>query len=143
MKVLSTEIEIAAGRERVWEILADFDRYPEWNPFVRKIEGEKVVGGRLTVHIKPGDGKGITLKPEIVRFEKHEAFVWNGKLLIGGLFDGKHEFRLEPIDKDTTRFIHREEFTGILVPILWRMLEEDTRKGFIEMNKALRTAAEA
>ena len=143
MKVLSTEIEIAAPNERVWEILTDFERYPEWNPFVRKIEGEQMVGGRLTVHIKPGDRKGMTLRPEVLRIERYKALVWKGKLFIGGLFDGKHEFLIEPIDKDTTRFIHREEFTGILVPILWRMLEEDTRKGFIEMNTALKAAAEA
>jgi hypothetical protein len=40
------------------------------------------------------------------------------------------------------RFVHREEFTGILVPLLWRSLDRDTRRGFEEMNRRLKELAE-
>ena len=36
---LYSEIEIHSSQERIWEILADFSRYPEWNPFIRSIRG--------------------------------------------------------------------------------------------------------
>ena len=39
---LFTMTEIEAPAERVWHILTDFARYPEWNPFIRCIEGEPV-----------------------------------------------------------------------------------------------------
>ena len=34
---LDTDVEIDASAERVWSVLADFDAYPEWNPFIRAI----------------------------------------------------------------------------------------------------------
>ncbi|MER3407514.1 MAG: SRPBCC domain-containing protein, partial [Nitrososphaera sp.] len=39
-KEVRTEIEIAAGPQRVWQVITDFARYPEWNPFIRRVEGE-------------------------------------------------------------------------------------------------------
>jgi uncharacterized protein YndB with AHSA1/START domain len=47
MKELRTEIEIAAPPERVWAVLADFDSYPEWNPFIRRIRGQPAAGSKL------------------------------------------------------------------------------------------------
>ena len=40
MRVISTEIEISASDEEVWQVLSDFDAYPEWNPFIKTIEGK-------------------------------------------------------------------------------------------------------
>ncbi len=53
---LRTEIEIAASPERVWQALLDFARYPEWNPYVKAVEGKLGVGERLTLTLTPADG---------------------------------------------------------------------------------------
>jgi hypothetical protein len=36
---IKTEIPIGAPASAVWSILMDFERYPEWNPFIKKISG--------------------------------------------------------------------------------------------------------
>ena len=46
MKEIQTEIEINASAEKVWRVLIDFAAYSEWNPFVRRVEGEVSVGAR-------------------------------------------------------------------------------------------------
>ena len=51
MRQLRAEIEIAAPPERVWEVLFDFDAYPEWNPFIRRISGSPREGEKLEVRI--------------------------------------------------------------------------------------------
>ena len=40
MKEVFSEIDIQAPAERVWQVLTDFASYPEWNPFIRRINGE-------------------------------------------------------------------------------------------------------
>ena len=36
-KQIKTSIHINATKEKVWEILMDFEKYPEWNPFIKSI----------------------------------------------------------------------------------------------------------
>lgn len=142
MTELSTEIEIDAPADRVWKELMDFGAYPEWNPFVREISGKPEVGAALSVYIKPEGGMGAKLAPAVVKVTENRLFAWKGKFGISGIFDGQHEFHIEPIADDKVRFVQREEFSGILVPILWPMLRKNTQRGFEDMNRALKKRAE-
>ena len=141
MKELRTEIEIDASPERVWGVLTDFGSYPEWNPFIRRIGGEPVVGRRLEVRIEPPEGRGLTFKPSVRNVEPNRELAWLGHLLLPGIFDGEHHLELEPRDGGTL-FVQREEFRGILVPLFGGGLEK-TRRGFEQMNAALKRRAEA
>jgi uncharacterized protein YndB with AHSA1/START domain len=38
-KEIITEIEIDASPSQVWQVLTDFEKYPTWNPFIKKISG--------------------------------------------------------------------------------------------------------
>ncbi len=40
MVQISTEIEINASPERVWQVLTDFPSLPDWNPFLQTAEGD-------------------------------------------------------------------------------------------------------
>jgi hypothetical protein len=66
---------------------------------------------------------------------------WLGRVLLPGIFDGEHVHELEPRGPDRTRYVQREKFRGILVPLLGRTLEA-TRLGFEKMNAALEARAE-
>ncbi|MFM2360786.1 MAG: hypothetical protein RLY16_2779, partial [Bacteroidota bacterium] len=39
-KEIKTTIEIHASPARVWEVLTNFDEYPNWNPFIKSLKGE-------------------------------------------------------------------------------------------------------
>ncbi|MCZ6676917.1 MAG: SRPBCC domain-containing protein [Candidatus Poribacteria bacterium] len=142
MKELHTEIEIQAPPERVWQLLTDFADFPQWNPFIRRISGEAKAGARLEVHIQPSGAKGMTFRPKVLRLEPNVELRWLGRLLIPGLFDGEHIFAIEPLGADKVRFVQREIFKGVLVPLFASQLDTDTRRGFEEMNQALKTRAE-
>ncbi len=143
MKELRTEIEIGAPAERVWQILTDFASYPEWNPFVRSISGEAKEGAQLEVYLQPSGARGMTFRPTVLNAEPSRQFSWLGHLFISGLFDGEHAFEIERLAENRVRFVQRESFRGLLVPLLLRMVENDTRRGFEEMNAALKSRAEA
>jgi hypothetical protein len=142
MRELRTQIEVEATPERVWEILTDFDAYPEWNPFIQRIEGEAAPGSKLEVRIEPPGGRAMTFKPTLLEVAPGQELRWLGRLLAPGLFDGEHSLRIEPIDDSRVRFVQAERFTGVLVPVLGKSLEK-TQRGFTAMNEALKRRAEA
>lgn len=142
MTRLDTSIEIEAPAKQIWAVLTDFSSYPEWNPFVRSVEGELETGRRLHVRLEPPGLRGMTLRPKLVAVDPPRAFRWHGHLGVPGLFDGEHGFEIEPLASGRVRFRQSEEFRGVLVPLLWRMLETKTRRGFEAMNAALKRRAE-
>lgn len=142
MKELRSEIEIETSAERVWQLLTDFARFPQWNPFIRRASGDVKPRQRLEVKIQPSGTNGMTFRPIVLKAEPNRELRWIGHLLIPGLFDGEHIFTIEPLGTNRVRFIQREIYTGLLVPLFARGLDTDTQRGFIEMNQALKIQAE-
>lgn len=134
---ISTQITIQASPEKVWNILMDYEEYPNWNPFVSKIEGGQKEKQRLKVQLP-----GMKFKPTIVKSVQNEKFEWLGHLLFKGLFDGNHCFHIEKIDNQSCKFIHQEHFSGILVKMFLKKLNGETLDGFKAMNEALKKRAE-
>ena len=142
MKELFSEIEIDARAERVWEILMDFKSYPDWNPFVRRIEGEAAHGERLRVTMQLEGRKSMVFKPRIKNHEPPREFRWLGHLILPGLFDGEHVFLIESLAENRIRFIQREYFSGILASPFLKGIDAQTQAGFEAMNLALKERAE-
>jgi hypothetical protein len=141
-KEIKTEILINATPEKVWAILTDFENYPNWNPFIKLIKGEVKIGNKIIVKIEPPEAKGMTFKPKILTFETNKELSWLGHLLFAGLFDGKHKFELIDNGDGTTTFRQSEKFKGVLVPLFKKQLDNNTKKGFEEMNRKLKEIAE-
>ena len=59
-----------------------------------------------------------------------------------GVFDGEHELRVLAGTEGGARFVQREVFSGLLVPLMGKVLD-DTETGFAAMNAALRERAVA
>lgn len=136
---LRTETVIAARPATVWHILTDTARYPEWNPFIRRLEGPLVAGGRITATIQPLGRRAMTFRPLLLRVEPERELRWLGRVLLPGLFDGEHVFRLLP-EAGGTRLIHEEMFSGLLTRLI---RAEPFRPSFEAMNAALKARAEA
>lgn len=141
-KEIRTSIIINAPANKVWQVLTDFGQYPTWNPFIKSITGDAKVGNTIAVRIEPPGGQGMTFKPIVLAFEKNKQFRWKGKLLVKGLFDGEHIFELTDNGNGTTTLVQREVFTGILVPLFAKMLDNNTVAGFNLMNQALKERVE-
>ena len=140
---LHTEITIDAPTDVVWDVLTDLDRYSEWNPFVVRSEGRVAVGETLVHRMQPPGGKAMTFRPTVTELDPGRVFEWLGRLVIPGLFDGRHRFELHPTAAGGTRLVHTERFRGVLVRLLKKSLDTRTREGFESMNEALRERAEA
>ena len=67
---VDTKIEIHTPIERVWEILTDFDLYPDWNPIIRRIKGEMKEGTRLEIFLQPISKKERLTGQRLVRLSR-------------------------------------------------------------------------
>jgi hypothetical protein len=142
MRRIERAVEIDAPAGRVWDVLVDFASYPEWNPFVTSISGNASPGGRLSVYLRPPQGRGMTFRPRVLAAVPGRELRWLGRLFVPGLFDGEHSFVIEPVDSRRCRLVQGETFRGLLVGLFGKVLER-TAKGFEAMNAALKARAEA
>jgi hypothetical protein len=142
VREIRTSTEIAAPPGAVWEVLTDFDAYPEWNPFVRSIAGTLAEGERLEVSLGASGKKPMGFAPVVTSLVPGEEFAWLGHLGVKGVFDGHHHFQLSASETGT-RLEHFEQFSGALSPILLAAIGATTARGFDEMNQALKERVEA
>jgi hypothetical protein len=133
---ITATTEIAASPERVWQVLSDTAAYPEWNPFVRRLDGSLELGSRISVDLQPGQKKPQTMQPKIVDFKPGHTFTWLGHVGVPGLLDGRHTFTVEPYG-DGARLIQHEVLCGALTPLFRSMLTRDTPRAFLALNDAL------
>ena len=139
IKEIKTEITIKANPVEVWKILTKFEQYPSWNPFITAIEGKAILGKQIKVSIVPPEGKKMVFKPRVQVLKEYQELRWLGHFMFKGLFDGVHSFELIHQGDGTTLFKHSETFNGIMV----RFFNLDkTKKGFLEMNRALKNLVE-
>jgi hypothetical protein len=142
MRELISTIEINATPEKVWQVLLEFEKYSQWNPFIKSIHGNPIVGEKIEARIHPPGQRHMNFKPIILRVDNNRELRWLGHLLFPGIFDGEHAFIIEKQENSKVIFRQEEKFSGILTPVFWKSLYQHTRIGFIEMNQALKQRVE-
>jgi hypothetical protein len=142
MRTIEATTVINAPVTAVWRVLSDGQQYADWNPFITVVSGDLAPGSRPTLRITPPGKRPSTFRPRVIQASAEEGLRWLGRLILPGLCDADHEFRLTPSAGGRTQLVQRETFRGVLVPLLAGMLEP-TRQGFEAMNAALRQRVEA
>jgi len=143
MKELYTEVVINAGAEHVFRILTDITRYHEWNPLIVSAGGKVAPGEKLDIRIRPPGKSDQPYVVKVLRVVPEREFVWLGHMKMKGILDGMHFFELFPEGTNRVRLVHREEFRGLLVPLVWRaFLDTRMREGFEALNRNLKELAE-
>ena len=138
MKHYDAAASIAAPPERVWAILTDAPAYAQWDSGVQKVDGAIAPGEKIKVVSEANPGRAFPVK--VTRFDAHRAMEWSGGMPLG-LFKGVRTFTLTPEDGGT-RFTMREEYTGPLLPMIWRSMP-DLDPSFEQFARGLKAEAEA
>ena len=133
-----TEIIIKSSKEKVWQTLLDFQNYPNWNSFIKKIEGNSALGGKIKAKMYPPVGMPLAFEGTICRNKPTKTFAWNGYLVARWLFEPTHIFEIEEKSENEILFIHREEYEGFIIPFVKFMLPTLVGKGFEVMNEDLK-----
>lgn len=142
VRTIRSAIEIRAPIEVVWSVLTDFASYPEWNPHLRHVRGRPREGRRLTIRSEPPGGRAFRFRTRVTCWRPPHELRWRATLISPRLLTAEHGFRLEPLGSGRVRFVQDETFRGRLVPLYSRFRLRATRRGFEQMNQALRERAE-
>ncbi len=141
VKTVQREIIINAPAEKVWAALTTFALYQEWNPFISAITGKASVGERLRVKAKlpglPEIAFDATVKSSLFPVELE----WQA-IFLKGVFEASHSFTIERLAVGECRFLHAEQFSGILSAAVLFLLEERFCEGYRLMNEALKARVE-
>lgn len=135
---ISTSIIINADITTVWETFTHFESYPQWNSFIKSINGDVRKGAKINVEID-----GMKFKPEVISFEKEKELIWLGNFILPRIFDGKHAFKFQRNTNGTTTLIHEEHFRGLLLPLMKKKLRTEVIDGFKQFNEILKKKSEA
>ncbi|MBI1824219.1 MAG: SRPBCC domain-containing protein [Nitrospirae bacterium] len=142
MREIRTEIEITSPPTKVWRILTQFDNWKNWNPIINEASGVASLGSDLSIAMRGNNGKdGPKYMPKITIFEEPKSFRWRAKMMAEFLFTNDKVFELEETGSGT-RLIHKELFSGMLVPLFWSKLNQGVPPMLKSMNDSLKRIVE-
>jgi uncharacterized membrane protein len=107
-------VEIAAPRERVWQISVDVERWPEWARNFRDVRrlDAGAFGPQSSARIRQRGIPATTWR--VASFDDGHAFSWRGRLFPGLWSTGTH--LVEPADGGTSVTLG-VELSGPLAPL--------------------------
>jgi hypothetical protein len=93
--------------------------------------------------VQPPGGRTMTFRPRLLTVDEKKEIRWIGHLILPGLLDGEHTLLLREQEENRVLFIQKEQFQGILTPLIQDKLFRNTLRGFEQMNLALKDRAES
>ena len=85
----------------------------------------------------------MTLHCQVLAVTPSKELCWKYHVIHPSLFRGEHHFTIEPMGSNQVRFIDREVFNGLFVPLQAKDIDTHSKLGFEAMDKALKARAEA
>jgi hypothetical protein len=138
MKSYDATSTIQASQDAIWAILTDAPGYQAWDSGVERVEGRIAPGEKIKVVSKANPGRAFPVK--VTEFTQGQRMTWSGGMPLG-LFKGVRTFTLSPQSNGSTTFTMREEFTGPVLPQIWRSMP-DLGPSFQQFANGLRQRAE-
>jgi hypothetical protein len=136
MRHYESTVLIDARPEEVWAVLTDGSSYTAWDAGAR-VEGR--IAPKETIRVVSEVNPGRAFPVKVTEFSPPERMTWTGGMPLG-VFKGVRTFTLTPED-GATRFHMREEYTGPMLPLIWRSMP-DLQPAFDKFTSALKARAE-
>ena len=151
MTVIHSEADIDAPRDRVWSILTDLDRYPDWNPFTVRVRSTLELGASVELRVRMmgglfgrWPGGWYQSQTEFVRaFEPGRKVAWGDDRMLGGKVTAIRTQWLEDLPGGRTRYVNEDAIGGPLEALVIRFFGSSMQLGFDRVAEALKARAES
>jgi hypothetical protein len=141
-KCVRAEVEIDAPIDRVWQILNDFGRYGEWNPFTPQVETTLRIGEPIHLHVRLIGSRLMHRVEYVTRNEPH-TLGWEMKMGARFLLHAERVQVLTALDDGRTHYMTEDRFTGWLRPLVLGLFGAAMERGFTDCGLGLKKAAES
>jgi len=133
------EIDAPAGV--VWEVLTDFARYGEWNPFVIACRSTLRPGEPIDLRVK------LFAKPQeqrewVTEHTPGRSFAYGMKPFPFGALRSERSHLVEPLGEGRARYTSHFELAGWLLPVVQALLGTRLERGFAGMSAAIKDRSE-
>jgi hypothetical protein len=142
MPLYRSQFPVQASPEAVWQVLMDFDSYPEWNPQIVAIAGRKELGAVIDLRLSMPGRPSMDLKARLTGFEPPRLLTWHGHVLAPWLFSGERVFSIEPQESGGATLTHSEDIRGLLSPIFALAMGKAAKASHDALNAALKQRCE-
>jgi len=140
--VYSDRVEINAPQQRVWQILYDLKRYPEWNPFTEKVVTSFKPGSPVELHVNlPGRGKRLQ-REFITGVKPPQSLGWGMNMLHDSILKARRWQTVEALADGRCCYHTEDHISGALSPLVKWLFYRSMRDGFNAMAYALKQRAE-
>ncbi|MEQ1737131.1 MAG: SRPBCC domain-containing protein [Rhodoglobus sp.] len=120
MEFFEATATIKATPLKVWAVLVDVANWPNWDSGVDAVEGTVALGNKLVIHATVASGRAFPVK--VSAFDAPKTLQFRGGMPLGA-FTGVRTYSLTP-DGDTTVLHMREEYTGAMLPMIWKSMPD-------------------
>jgi hypothetical protein len=131
----TAEIEIGAPPQVAWEVLTQFENWPNWNSDVKSMSFPGPLAPGTEFRWKAGPG---TILSTLERIEPHRYIAWRGRTLT---IKAYHEWWLEPRGGGTL-VRTQESFDGLLARLLRGLLRKTLDKSLADGLERLKDESE-
>ena len=92
---LHHETVIAASAEQVWRELIDAERWNEWNPTLRDVDGPLVPGTWVRMRLRLGPVT-VPMRQHVQAVEANRLLSWRSRNVADGVMDVHRTFSIVP-----------------------------------------------
>jgi uncharacterized protein YndB with AHSA1/START domain len=133
--IAEAEIEVAAPPETIWEVLSDIERWPAWNPEVKRMALSGQVAPGAEFRWKAG---GVSIRSRLEEVDAPRKIGWTGKA--AGL-RARHVYNFGRRD-DATIVTTTESFDGFVARLFRKRLQVSLERSLDQGLTHLKAEAE-
>jgi hypothetical protein len=140
--VIDALLDIEASAETVWEVITDFARYGEWNPFIRGCSSTLKPGDPIDLQVQLMGPKPQPQREWILTHTPGREFSYRMKPAPLGALRSRRSHQLSALGPGRCRYDSHFELAGWMQPAVGALLGARLRHGFAGMNQGVKSRAE-
>lgn len=139
--IIDATVEVNAPHDIVWDVITDFRRYSEWNPFVVECDSTLKIGDPIVMRVHVFEAFAQRQREIIFEHDPGRRFCYGVSGMLGAIHSNRcHEVR--SLDSASSEYRSHFELSGWLSPVVSGLLGRQLRRGFHAMTESIRTRSE-